>query len=289
MTAPVDFLVIGAMKCATSSLAVQLNRQPGIFVTDPKEPCYFSDDPVYARGAEWYADLFSAAAEGDLKGEASTHYTKLPTYPHTVARIQEHAPDARLVYVMRHPIDRLVSHYIHAWTMNEVRAPIDEAVDGDLGLIEYGCYAMQLRPFFEAFGRARVLPVFYDRLTSSPELELQRVCAFLGYRGAPRWQADEGRQNVSAERMRSNPLRDALVYAPGISQIRKLLPQGLRDRVKRLWQMRKRPELSPSKRRELEVVFDRDLAELGELLGVTLNCSNFKQQTAARPFDWRDQ
>lgn len=287
MTSPVDFLVIGAMKCATSSLAVQLNRQPGIFVTDPKEPCFFSDDPVYARGAEWYAGLFAAAAEGDLKGEASTHYTKLPTYPLTVARIQEHAPDAKLVYVMRHPIDRLVSHYIHAWTMNEVRAPIDEAVDGDLGLVEYGCYAMQLRPFFEAFGHERVLPVFYDRLTSSPELELQRVCAFLGYRGAPRWQADEGRQNVSAERMRSNPLRDALVYAPGISQLRKMLPQGLRDRVKRLWQMRKRPELSPAKRGELEIVFDRDLAELGQLLGVTLNCRNFKEQAAARPYDWQ--
>jgi hypothetical protein len=288
MSAPVDFLIIGAMKCATSSLADQLNGQPGIFVTDPKEPCFFSDDPVYARGPGWYSGLFERAATGDLKGDASTHYTKLPTYPHTVARIQEHAPDARLVYVMRHPLDRLESHYIHAWTMNEVRAPIDEAVDGELGLVEYGCYAMQLRPFLEAFGRERVLPVFYDRLTSTPEEELRRVCAFLGYRGTPRWREDAGRQNVSADRMRQNPLRDALVYAPGISQVRKLLPQGLRDRVKRLWQMRKRPQLSASKRRELEVVFDRDLAELGELLGVALNCGNFKEQTSARAFEWCD-
>ncbi|MGC6486514.1 MAG: sulfotransferase domain-containing protein [Planctomycetota bacterium] len=288
MTAPVDFLVIGAMKCATSSLAEQLNGQPGIFVTDPKEPCFFSDDPVYARGLDWYRDLFSAAAVGDLRGEASTHYTKLPTYPDTVARIQEHAPDVRLVYVMRHPVDRLVSHYIHAWTMNEVRAPIDDAVDGDLGLVDYGRYAMQLQPFLAAFGRARVLPVFYDRLTAAPDDELRRVCAFLGYRGEPRWREDAGRQNVSADRMRQNPLRDALVYAPGISQVRKLLPQGLRDRVKRMWQMRKRPELSPARRRALEAVFDRDLAELGDLLGVPLTCANFKQQAAARAYEWRD-
>lgn len=288
MTSPVDFLVIGAMKCATSSLAEQLNGQPGIFVTDPKEPCFFSDDPVYARGAEWYSSLFAPAADGDLKGEASTHYAKLPTYPNTVRRIQEHAPDAKLVYVMRHPIDRLVSHYIHAWTMNEVRAPIDEAVRGDLGLVEYSCYAMQLRPFFEAFGRARVLPVFYDRLTSSPDAELQRVCAFLGYRGAPRWREDAGRQNVSAERMRQNPLRDALVYAPGVSQLRQMLPQGLRDRVKRLWQMRKRPELSAGARAELEATFDRDLSELGEWLGVELNCRSFKEQTGSRALTWRE-
>ena len=53
-----DFIIIGAMKCMTSTLHEQLAAQPGIQMSMPKEPCYFSDDAVYARGPEWYASLF---------------------------------------------------------------------------------------------------------------------------------------------------------------------------------------------------------------------------------------
>jgi hypothetical protein len=83
-----DFLIIGAMKSGTSTLAAQLSEQAGIFMTTPKEPNFFSDDDVYAQGLPWYAALFDAAEPGDIKGEASTHYTKRPTYPETLARAQ---------------------------------------------------------------------------------------------------------------------------------------------------------------------------------------------------------
>ena len=96
-----DFIVIGAMKCATSSLHNRLAAQPGFFMTEPKEPCFFSDDEVWAKGIEWYEGIFADAPEGARCGESSTHYTKLPTYPKTVDRMRRHVPDARLVYVMR--------------------------------------------------------------------------------------------------------------------------------------------------------------------------------------------
>jgi hypothetical protein len=70
-----DFFILGAMKCGTTTLAAQLGRQDGVFMCEPKEPFYFSDDDVYARGPEWYHSLFRAAAPGDLIGEASTRYT----------------------------------------------------------------------------------------------------------------------------------------------------------------------------------------------------------------------
>ncbi|MDO5706469.1 MAG: sulfotransferase domain-containing protein, partial [Paracoccus sp. (in: a-proteobacteria)] len=112
-----DFLIIGAMKCGTSTLAAQLGAQTGIFVTTPKEPNFFSDDAEWARGIDWYRALFDGAAPGDLKGEASTHYTKLPNHPHTLERLRPHVPAPRLIYLIRNPLDRLVSHYIHEWTM----------------------------------------------------------------------------------------------------------------------------------------------------------------------------
>ena len=83
-----DFVIIGAMKCATSTLHEQLARQPAIFMTTPKEPNFFSDPDIWAKGMDWYRALFTGAGPHDLKGESSTHYTMLPTYPEAVPRIK---------------------------------------------------------------------------------------------------------------------------------------------------------------------------------------------------------
>ena len=76
-----DFIVIGAMKSATTTLHEQLARQPGFFMSRPKEPNFFSDDPIYARGWAGIPRCSGQPRPGDLRGESSTHYTKLPTIP----------------------------------------------------------------------------------------------------------------------------------------------------------------------------------------------------------------
>ena len=100
------FLVIGAMKCGTSSLHEQLSRRPNFFLSTPKEPNFFGDDDQFRKGTVWYESLFAGASPGQRCGESSTHYTKLPDHPHTVDRMHALIPGARLVYVMRHPIER---------------------------------------------------------------------------------------------------------------------------------------------------------------------------------------
>ena len=285
-----DFIIIGAMKCATSTLHEQLARQPGVFMSTPKEPCFFSDDDVYQRGVSWYQSLFEKAPAGSLRGESSTHYTKLPTYPDTLARMRHHLPErTKFIYIMRHPIDRLVSQYVHEWTQRIVSCEIDEALDRLPILIEYSRYAQQIEPFLGAFGSERVLPVFFERLSSAPQSELERVCRFLGYHGDPVWDDQLKEQNVSSERLRKNALRDAIVEFPGLRTIRRtLVPRSLRDRIKEFWTMKHRPELSQSSRARLVEEFDSDLARLGQWLGLELNCGNFKtiaRQSAAR---WRE-
>jgi transposase len=283
-----DFLIIGAMKSATSTLHDQLARQPGLVMSDPKEPYFFSDDPVYANGIAWYASLFDHARPGDLCGESTTHYAKRPTYPETIARIRQHIPDARFIYVMRHPLDRLVSQYIHQWTEREIDRPIDTAIIHHPELIAYSCYAWQLEPYFEAFGRDRVLPLFLDHLQTHPQAALEQVCRFIGYRGDPVWQHDLEQRNISSERMRANPWRDALVNAPLLATLRKrLIPQAWRDRIKQLWQMRQRPQLGERQSAELCAIFDADLARLGQWLGVSLNCANFREATRHQPLTWQ--
>lgn len=282
-----DFIIIGAMKCATSTLHEQLAAQPGFHMSDPKEPYFFSDDPVYAKGMDWYGDLFSGASDTDLCGESTTHYTKLPTYPNTIARMREHVPNAKLIYMMRHPIDRLVSQFIHQWTEREITVEIDEAIDKHPELIAYSRYSYQLAPFFETYGKENVLPIFLPRFKAHGQLELERVCAYLNYSNQPTWRTDSDGQNVSSERMRVSPIRDMIVNAPFISAVRKnLVPQAVRDQIKSLWRMEKRPDLSAESREKLTAVFDKDLAVLGSWLNNELTCENFQQTTRDTTLDW---
>ena len=282
-----DFIIIGAMKCATSTLHEQLAAQPGIVMSTPKEPNFFSDDDQYARGLCWYEGLFEAAGPSDLCGESSTHYTKLPTYSHTVPRLKAHVPRARFIYLMRHPIDRLISHYIHGWTQREIQVPLDKAIAEHPELVDYGRYAMQLEPYIETFGFDRVLPVFFDHLHAAPDVELKRVCEFLGYAGEPCWSAEHAGENVSAQRLRRSPLRETLRRIPGLRPLyRSVLSESARDRINSLWRVRRRPALSAGQHARLAAEFDKDLARLGQWLGIELSCKNFKSITSAQSYSW---
>jgi len=253
----------------------------------PKEPNFFSDDDHYSNGISWYSSLFAEADEGSLLGEASTHYTKLPSHPKTVQRLKEHLPDARFIYVMRHPVNRLISHYIHEWSTGVYHCGIEEAIDKYPELIAYGRYDMQIEPYFEAFGRAAVLPVFFDHLLREPQAELERICRFIGYRGQPVWIQDLKPDNVSSERIRKFPGYRFLVESEPATWIRRhFIPRGLRNAVKMKLRMRERPVLSEKVQARLEQEFDRDLEKLGKLLGVNLDCRNFKQVTSAKSLNW---
>ncbi len=282
-----NFIIIGAMKCATSTLHDQLARQPGLFMSEPKEPCFFSNDEVYARGLEWYTRLFVDAPPNSICGESSTHYTKLPTYSQTVERLYRHVPNAKLVYVMRDPVARLVSQYIHEWSERTVPGSIDLAVARCPRLIDYSRYSMQLQPFLETFGRENVLPVFFERLINEPQGELDRICAFIRYPGEARWHEDGDRRNISRQRLRNSALRDAMVWNPAVTWLRRrFIPQGWRDHVKRLWQMKRRPRLSSELLTRVEQRFDEDLAVLGEWLGIELTCKNFKEVVTVGPLEF---
>ena len=284
-----DFIIIGAMKCATSTLHDQLAALPGVFMTEPKEPNFFSDEDIWARGMSWYRGLFSGARPGELCGESSTHYSKLPRHPKVVERIAEHVPDAKFIYVMRHPIDRLVSHYVHEWSQRVLDVPLSQALREHAALKDFSRYAMQLEPYLATFGKERVLPVFFDRIRAQPQAELERVCAFIGYEGTPTWQEERGPSNVSSERMRTSRWRDIVVNAPILADLRRrFVPQSLRDQIKSLWMMKERPRLTDAEREQLVKTFDPDLARLADWLGMdSLTCDNFVETTSNRAWEWK--
>ena len=281
------FIIIGAMKSATSTLQDQLIQQDGICMCDPKEPNFFSDDEQYNKGIDWYTSLFSDFSEEVLLGEASTHYTKLPVYPKTVERLNKHLSGTRYIYVMRHPIDRLISHYIHEWSMGNFKCDINEAICRYPELVSYSCYSTQLQPYFVTFGNESVLPVFFDRLISHSQTELERVCQFIDYKLEPKWHHDLKAKNISNKRIRKFPLYGLLIESKVAKMIRRnLVPKRIRNLVKSKLRMQHRPVINEKNMKELETIFNKDLAMLSKWLGKQINCSNFKDITSSSSLKW---
>lgn len=261
-----DFVIIGAMKCGTSTLAVQLALQEGVFVTTPKEPNYFSDDDVYARGPDWYGRLFAEAAPGDLKGEASTHYTKLPTYPQTLARMTAVLEAPKLIYVIRNPVARAVSHFIHEWSQGQVGNDIERAFRESGDFVDYGCYARQIAPFIEAYGPARIHLTSLEQIKADPDTEFAAIARFLGLPESAAWRHDLPPQNVSAERVRVFPMRGLLLDNPVATALRRtLVPKSVRTWVRQRRSMTTRPELTEALCTDLQRRFLEDRAQLAGL------------------------
>ena len=99
----------------------------------------------------------------------------------------EALPRVKLIYVMRHPIDRLTSHYLHEQTVGRISVGLEQAVDRYSELVDYGRYSMQLEPYLRAFGPEAIHPVFFDRLVGWPDEELERIGRFLGVSRSLRW------------------------------------------------------------------------------------------------------
>lgn len=283
-----DFIIIGAMKCATSSLHTQLAQQPGIFMTTPKEPNFFSDDGQYAMGLSWYQNLFSDAQPDDICGESSTHYSKLPDYPQCIQRMSSYLPTVKLIYVMRHPIDRLVSHYIHQWSQNAISCDINQAVDLHEELVAYSCYARQLEPYINAYGKENVLPVFFEAVKAHPQSQLEKIARFIGYTEPVTWHEDLSLQNVSNERIKRFGGYELLVESNIMTFLRRhLIPQFVRDRIKKKLTMQNRPELDEIQVKKLTTTFDEDLKVLGSWLGKEINCDNFGTLAQSESLSWK--
>lgn len=254
-----DFLIIGAMKCGTTTLQAQLTCQDGVFMTTPKEPNFFSDDDVFARGMGWYQGLFADARPGDLKGEASTHYTKLPTHPHTLGRLRPHLAAPRLVYMIRNPLQRAVSHYIHEWSEGRMGTDPAEEFARHPEIVDYGRYAMQIDPWIKAYGPDAILLTSLEQLKADPQGELGRVARHIGLGGQAVWRNDLGAQNVSAERVRRIPFENLLIYNPVASALRRaLVPKRLRTAIRDARKIKSRPELPADLRADLQARFLAD-------------------------------
>lgn len=177
-----NFVVVGAMKGGTSSLARYLQVHPDVFMATPKEPKFFTRHWDQGRG--WYEDLFADAGDAKAIGEASTDLTMAPDIAGIPERVHSLLPEARLVYVVRHPVERTRSHYEYrALPRGDVRAetlPIAEALHAFPRYVDASRYAFQLEQYLEHYPRDRVLVISSDRLRNDRRATIRSVYEFVG-------------------------------------------------------------------------------------------------------------
>lgn len=196
-----DFLVIGAMKCGTTSLYRWLGQHQSVRPTDPKEIHFFDSERRYERrGPDWYLAHFPVdepSGRDWITGEATPSYLFVPNVPERVAAL---APDARLIVLLRDPVDRARSHWSHQRGRGREHAGLHEAMlralrsdqaladkpDPDPAEIRVdsylrrGMYAEQLERWWRYYDRERTLVLHSDDLFGDPAGTLGRVCDFLG-------------------------------------------------------------------------------------------------------------
>jgi hypothetical protein len=187
-----NLFIVGAMKSGTTFFTQLLGSHSQIFISSPKEPCYFGDPErlrsvwPYAwqqgfwRSESAYLQLFSGAGDAVWVGEASTSYSASPIIPDVASCIHQFAPDARILYIMRDPIERTISHYWHMVNhLNEYRRPL-EAIRDDPYYMAVSYYARQLAPYLRHFGAQRVYTLTFEQLVANPVETVQSVYAWLG-------------------------------------------------------------------------------------------------------------
>ncbi len=285
-----DFMIIGAAKSATSTLYECLHRHPDIFMSTPKEPEFFSRNSEYSRGLDWYGGLFEACDDGQVCGEASTTYTRYPLTPNVPKRISRVMPDAKFVYIMRHPVDRAFSHYKHNMRTG-VRMTFEEALasredlyrgwDGR-GYLECGKYVQQIKQFLNYFPRDSFLFLLYDDFAASPEAPLEACQRFLGVEVRDLLADGIVHSNMGdGEHYIRHHTTQRLRRLPGSRALADALPPKFRESAFRMVRnspigrhLAKKAEVPPMKpetRSELLKYFEKFNQELAEFLGRDLS------------------
>ena len=274
------FLIIGAQKSGTTSLADSLGRHPGVFICEPREPEYFArcgkaGEPGALTWDE-YQGLFAGLEDGMMGGEASTGTMLSPA---TMAEIDARLPEVKLIAVLREPAGRAYSGFTHDMKKGRVgtedggelfRREAGKYLRGEECAFDWFArseYGRQLEPFFQHYG-PRLKVVIFEEFLRDQEKTFAEILDFLGLPPEPLELTRENQSRVpkgaltekivALGRSVVGPLRRSL-GEKGYRRFREHMMKGLGKRAEPL-----DPALAAKLREE---GFRRDVGKLEALLG----------------------
>lgn len=224
-----NFIIIGAMKCGTTSLFRHLGRHPEIGLSRQKETDFFLAESNFARGFEWYSALFPTGAR--IYGEASPNYTKCNEFPGVAERIFRNVPDAKLIYMVRDPVERFVSQYSHHLNAGEIDIPPERILNSRAGRHYLDCsrYYRQVSEYLRFFPREQLLIVELNDLREDPRQLLERVYSFLDVDAQVPMDGLTEAHNRGNDLQRMPSWYFAARRSPLLREVKRRLPIGVQD------------------------------------------------------------
>ncbi len=176
------FFIIGAQMAGTTSLFEYLATHPDIFPSSVKEPKFFLRENPTAEDEDRYRSVFSGRGTERWEFEASPHYTQYPQYTGVPERIHARFPGARLIYILRHPIDRIYSHYLFRLSKPDKgeQRGFDDAIAANPLYLNTSRYHFQLTQCLRVFAPTQIHVVLFEELLENPRGTIAGIFDFLG-------------------------------------------------------------------------------------------------------------
>lgn len=258
-----EFFLIGSQKSGTTTLSYQLSQHPEIAFCQNKEPDFFSKNKKWKTSIDEYHKLYNPS-NNQICGEGSTTYSWLLEYPETASRIQEYNPNAKIIYLMRHPVDRVVSHYTHHFLKARTTLPKEQEVFNFPTYINHSRYAIQLRPYLELFPKKNILLLIFEEYVNAPASTLKKIALHLdidpeGFNGI-----DLSAQYKSIDRTADTKLKKIL--SP-VAQL--IFPAKVRNALRGpfVYKLDKKIQFQESTKRQIWRYLEDDVTALETIMG----------------------
>lgn len=170
------------MKSGTTSLHHYLRLHPEIAMAQGKELHFFSNEKNWNQGLGWYESHFNFVKKAKIRGESSPTYTKYPMVSRVPEKMYSIVPKAKLIYILRDPVNRVLSEYVHRRADGTEHRTLSNALN-DLKNSQYiynSKYYTQLKQYLPFYSESNIFVTTLEELSSQPQQTLQAVFRFLG-------------------------------------------------------------------------------------------------------------
>ncbi len=271
--AKLDFIIIGAQKCGTTSLAELLSFHPRISFSKIKEPAFFIRDDWRDKLDE-YHELFDNDDQ-KIRGEASTMYSFYPEFPNTPKNIFDYNPKIKLIYLIKDPIKRIESHFAHRQVRGREKIGINEAVRKNSAYIDISKYHWQVERYLDYFSLNQIKIIPFERLIENFKAEILSICQFLDIEGSELIRFNKlPNTNQSLNHSYLTDRGRIILNKP----LLQFMPYRIRQSIKRMFSrsLNKKQRLNPETKAYIRNELKDDLEQLEGITGMDL--SSWKNQ-----------
>jgi len=278
----VDFFIVGAPKAGTTSLYHYLNEHPQVEMSSQKEPDYFSDKAIHKQGMYYgknrvntldkYESLF-VQKESVVYGEGSVSYL---FYDNVAEDIKKYNPNAKIIIMLRNPIERAFSHYLMDYRLGLISDSFENILAKKSKhknahlfyqqYIEVSKYAKQIQRYLDFFEKDNILVIDYEDFKKNVSKTVDQVYSFLNI--SAEFAADINTKHNTFTMPKNKVIRFIYSFVFLRKILTFLFPIYLVKNIRvLLFKADKKPELLKETRSQLRIIFNDDIKKLEEVLG----------------------